>query len=101
MVADAEEREAPLLATSPRPRRPDVQVAPRPPDHACRAVLRRFSIDELPQLWNVVKGDMSLVGPRPPLPSEYEAYHQRRRAPPVAGAPGPDRVVAGQRKGPT
>lgn len=51
------------------------------------AILRRLSLDELPQLWNVLRGEMSLVGPRPPLAYEVETYrsHELLR---LAGLPG-------------
>ncbi|MDE3179218.1 MAG: sugar transferase [Acidobacteriota bacterium] len=58
--------------------------------------LRKYSLDEIPQLWNVLRGDMSLVGPRPQAPGEVELYddHQRRRLSVPAGITGWWQVTA-------
>ena len=80
MVVDAEQRKAELLAQQ-RLRRRAVQAAPGSRVTAVGAHLRRWSFDELPQLFNVFLGHMSLVGPRPALPDEADKYadHVRRR----------------------
>ncbi len=70
MVADAEQRRAELIAQS-------TDAGWLKLDHDPRITrigrwLRRLSLDELPQLWNVVRGEMSLVGPRPLIPAEDE-----------------------------
>jgi exopolysaccharide biosynthesis polyprenyl glycosylphosphotransferase len=78
MYVDAEQRLADLIELNENDghrfkMRNDPRVTP------VGRVLRRFSLDELPQLVNIVTGSMSLVGPRPPLPSEVALYDDRTR----------------------
>ncbi|MFD0019614.1 exopolysaccharide biosynthesis polyprenyl glycosylphosphotransferase [Streptomyces sp. NPDC058382] len=76
MVADAEQRRA-RLATSNEHDGPMFKMRRDPRVTRIGRLLRRSSLDELPQLLNVLRGDMSLVGPRPPLPDEVSRYDER------------------------
>ncbi len=80
MVADADSKLKDIL-TYNEMSGPVFKMANDPRLTKVGKFLRKFSIDELPQLWNVFKGNMSLVGPRPPIPTEVRNYDnwQRRR----------------------
>ncbi|MFE6973320.1 exopolysaccharide biosynthesis polyprenyl glycosylphosphotransferase [Streptomyces sp. NPDC057682] len=76
MVADAERHRARLAAANETDG-PMFKMRRDPRVTRVGRLLRRSSLDELPQLFNVLRGDMSLVGPRPPLPDEVSRYDER------------------------
>jgi exopolysaccharide biosynthesis polyprenyl glycosylphosphotransferase len=80
MVANAEELKARLIAMNEQ-QGPVFKMRRDPRITAVGRFIRKYSIDELPQLINVLRGEMSIVGPRPPIPAEvdkYEAWQRRR-----------------------
>jgi lipopolysaccharide/colanic/teichoic acid biosynthesis glycosyltransferase len=78
MYADAEERLEELLEQNEMDG-PAFKLKNDPRITRVGHFIRKTSIDELPQLWNVLKGDMSIVGPRPPLPREVAQYTEQQK----------------------
>ncbi|HZT33970.1 MAG TPA: sugar transferase [Bryobacteraceae bacterium] len=74
MVMDAERRKAALMALNQHQTAHTFKMKRDPRVTPIGRIIRKLSIDELPQLWCVLTGDMSLVGPRPPLPAEVALY---------------------------
>jgi len=79
MVVNAEELKQALLAENDHGNSVTFKMKRDPRVTWIGALLRRLSLDELPQLWCVLRGDMSLVGPRPPVPQEVAEYSVRDR----------------------
>jgi exopolysaccharide biosynthesis polyprenyl glycosylphosphotransferase len=77
MVVDAEARKRELIHLN-EVQGPAFKIARDPRTTPFGSFLRKYSLDELPQLWNVLMGDMSLVGPRPPTPGEVSVYTRRQ-----------------------
>lgn len=90
MYTDAEERKKELMEQNEMEGGVIFKMKDDPRVTRVGRFIRKYSIDELPQLYNVLRGDMSLVGPRPPVPSEVEEYtmSDRRRLDSIPGITG-------------
>lgn len=79
MVVNAEQMKADLIAANKHGEGVTFKIKRDPRITRVGSILRKLSIDEMPQLWCVLRGDMSLVGPRPALPAEVARYVLRDR----------------------